>query len=179
MFVPAAAGLFVLWAPAVQSSFAQIVYEPFAYPAGPLDMRVNPVNGLPWDAMADETHTDDMLVVGSNLSYPDLEPSTGGSVTFGGVGKSQRLSLGSSISSGTIYYSLLLSVTSLSGVTTSPTFVAGFSNRKGASDVPPTTVGTRLYVRESANSTTETPLFNVGVSKNSNTLGDIAFDTFD
>ncbi|MEO6435245.1 MAG: hypothetical protein ABIP55_05735 [Tepidisphaeraceae bacterium] len=30
---------------------AQIVYEPFAYPAGPLDTRVNPGNGLPWDQM--------------------------------------------------------------------------------------------------------------------------------
>ena len=177
--VPAAAGLFVLWAPEVQSSFAQIVYEPFAYPAGPLDMRVNPGNGLPWDAMADQTHADDMLVVGPNLSYPDLEPSTGGSVTFGGVGKSQRLSLGSSISSGTIYYSLLLNVTSLSGVMTSPTFIAGFSNRIGASDVPPTTVGTRLYVREGDESSPETPRFEIGVSKNSNTVEDIEFDTLD
>jgi hypothetical protein len=173
----AAAGFAVI-AGAASAASAQLVYEPFAYsPSSALDGKVNPGNAQAWSAMSADTGDDDILLSGSNLSYAGLAGSTGASVTYAGAGKSERLAIGPVISSGIAYYSMMLQVSTLGGMTTTPVFVAGFNNRTGAADVQPTTIGTRLYLRQAAGSTPGAPTFNVGVSKNSSNPSDIAFDT--
>src|SRR5206468_7987524 len=121
-------------------------------------------NGLLWSAMTSDEAGDDILLGVSSLSYGGFAVPTGGSVNYAGNGKSERLALGPVISSGTAYYSLLLSVTDHAAMTATPVFIAGFSNRTGPSELQPTTVGTRLYLCQSSNSTPQTPLFNIGVS---------------
>ena len=175
--VPRAAHVAALAAVAAAASAAsaQLVYEPFAYSGSTLDGQVNPGNALPWSPMSADAGDDNILLNGSNLAYGGLAASTGGSVTYDGAGKSERLALGPVVTSGTLYYSLLLNVTSKAGLTATPVFIAGFSNRSGASDLQPTAAGTRLYLREAAGSTPQNPLFNVGVSKNSGAVNDVTF----
>ena len=149
---------------------AQLVYESFNYTAGlNLDTHVNPGNSLTWSAMG-STPADEITVTSPSVSYPGLPPATGNSVSYASTGNSQRLAIGPVLSTGTTYYSLTMNVTGLGAMTTSPTFIAGFSPGVGASGIAPTTIGTRLYLRKSGAG------FNVGVSKNSNTLADITFD---
>jgi hypothetical protein len=163
------------------AAHAQLVYDTFNYTAGTtLDGKVNPGSGLPWAGISADVSDDEILVSGSNLTYsPSFAGSIGGgvgSVTYGGTGKSERLALGPVIGSGTLYYSLVLNVTSVGGMTAAPVFVAGFNNRTGTNDVQPTTVGTRLYLRQSVASTPQNPRFLVGVSKNSSNVADILFE---
>ena len=145
---------------------AQLVYEPFNYAAGTsLDGKVNPGNAQPWSAISADPGDDEIVVNASSLAYStSFAGSVGGSVSYAGTGKSERLSLGPVIASGTEYYSLVLNVASVGGMTTTPVFVAGFSNRSGPSDFFPTAVGTRLYLKQSTHSTPQTPMFVVGVS---------------
>jgi hypothetical protein len=162
------------------AAHAQLVYDTFNYSAGAtLDGKINPGNAQPWAGISASPSDDEILVNGSNLSYsPSFAGSIfgTGSVSYGGTGKSERLALGPVISTGSLYYSLVLNVTSAGGMTTAPVFVAGFNNRTGPNDVQPTTVGTRLYLKQSSASTPQTPKFLVGVSKNSSNGGDIVFE---
>jgi hypothetical protein len=166
------------------AAHAQLVYDTFNYQAGTsLDGKVNPGNAQPWAGISESPSDDEILINGANLNYsPGFSGSIGGSfgsAAYGGTGKSERLSVGPVIGSGSVYYSLVLSVTSVGGMATSPVFVAGFNNRTGANDVQPTTVGTRLYLKQSSGSTPQNPKFIVGVSKNSSNVADIAFEPDD
>src|ERR1035437_1235814 len=67
-------------------------------------------------------------IVAGNLTYSGLPASQGNSVSFGGTGESARLPLSSAVTSGTIYYSFLMDVTSLGSLTSSGVFWAGFNN---------------------------------------------------
>jgi hypothetical protein len=159
---------------------AQLVSEPFAYPAGAaLEGQINPGSALPWSTMSSSASDDDILINGSNLSYPGLYGSTGGSAAYGGSGKTERLSLGASapITSGSAYYSMMFSVAGLGQLGTGNAFIAGFSNAEGSSPLQPTTIGARLYLRQGQTSTPQSPTFNLGISKNSSNSDDIAFDT--
>ncbi|HYO09301.1 MAG TPA: hypothetical protein VER17_10045, partial [Tepidisphaeraceae bacterium] len=170
--LPRALGLLAA-AVASQRAQAQLVYEPFAYPvASALDNQINPGNGQAWSRMGTG---DDIALTAGNLPYAGLAPASGNSAFLSGSGRSQRLSLGAPISSGTTYYSLSFQVTTLGAMETLPAFVAGFSNGSGTSGTQPQTVGTRLYLRRGSQENT----FNVGVSKNSSNVADIAFDATD
>jgi hypothetical protein len=175
---PAAAASFALFAAAIsgREARAQLVYDSFNYPAAAtLDAKTNPINGQSWSPMSNNVADDEILLSSGSLSYPGLAASSGNAAGYAGLGKSERLSLERTARSGPLYYSLVLRVSALNSMTTSPTFIAGFSDRTGPSALPPTTVGTRLYLRQGATSTPGAETFNVGVSKNSGF--DIAFDT--
>jgi hypothetical protein len=157
------------------SASAQLVYEPFNYGSGNLDSQINPGNGLPWAKLAFDPETEDnILVTDSNLGVTGFSPSTGRSVTYGGLGASERLSLGQDFSSGTFYYSLAFKVTS--PLTATATYIAGFSNGSGESLIQPQQVGARLYLRQGPNSTAQNPTFSVGISKNSGNDVHILYD---
>jgi hypothetical protein len=160
---------------AASKASAQLVYEPFDYAGSSLDSQINPGNGLPWSKMSfDPDNDDEIAVTNSNLASSGLSFPTGKSVTFGGTGASERLSLGQDFDSGTFYYSLTFQVTS--PLTATPAFIAGFSNASGEVEAQPQSVGTRLYLKQGPNSTAQNPTFSVGVSKNSSTPGDITYD---
>jgi alpha-D-ribose 1-methylphosphonate 5-triphosphate synthase subunit PhnH len=155
---------------------AQLVYEPFSYAAGStLEDKMNPITGLSWSRMGNPTD-DDITATAAGLSYPGLAAATGNAAGYDAAGKSERLAIGPVITSGTAYYSMLFEVTALGAMSTTPALLGGFSNLTGPSGVAPTTVGTRLYLRQASNSTTQAPTFNIGVSKNSSTGTDISFD---
>ncbi len=155
---------------------AQLVYEPFAYPSGSaLDAQTNPIIGLPWAKMSASAADDDIVITSGGLSYPGASASSGNAASYSGTGKTERLPIGPVITAGTIYYSLTLQMTDVAGMTASPVFVGGFSNFTGTSNTQPTTIGTRLYLKQGPSSTGASPTFQVGVSKNSSTAADIAF----
>ena len=171
----AAAASALLSAMGARDARAQLVYDSFNYTAAsPLENKVNPINGQPWSTMSANAADDDIVLSGGSLSYGGLAASSGNSVGFGGVGKSQRLGLDTTVHSGQLYYSFVLRVSDIAALTTTPTFIAGFSDRAGASGLQPTTVGTRLYLRKRPSPAASPNMFQVGVSKNSGF--DISFD---
>src|SRR5438874_4118099 len=149
----------------------QLVYEPFDYPPGDiLDGKVAP-NGQTWSAAGDLTKTPIIVTNAFGLSVPGLAPARGVSVTYGGAGASERLGVAPiPISSGTLYYSLALQVTSLGPHT--PIFIAGFNTLTGPQNGQPTVAGTRLYVQTDVNTGVR-----LGVAKNSSVVADIGFES--
>src|SRR5690242_2622344 len=102
---------------------AQLVYDGFNYPnASALENKVNPINGQPWSTMSANAADDDIVLSNGSLSYAGLAASTGNSVSYGGVGKTERIGLDRTARSGQLYYSLVLRVSSVGAMTTSPTF---------------------------------------------------------
>ena len=59
---------------------------------------------------------DDLAITTGNLSFPNLVASTGNKVSFGGGGIDAYKAI-TAQTSGTVYYSLLLNVGSMTGVT--------------------------------------------------------------
>ena len=168
----AAAASALLSAAGVREARAQLVYDPFNYPAAaPLEGKVNPTDAQPWATMSANAGDDDMLGAAGSLTYTGLAAPTGNSVSFGGTGKSERLGFDRTARAGTMFYSMVLRVADLGAMTTTPTFIAGFSDRAGPSALAPTTVGTRLYLKQSA---AGAQTFRLGVSKNNGF--DILFD---
>jgi hypothetical protein len=120
--------------------------------------------GLAWfQAGANGTQPQPTITSG-NLSVNGLMPSTGNSVSYGGAsGDSARLGLGTTVTSGTLYYSVALDVTSLGGLTTGGAIIFGFNNSTGSQTTQPTVIGTSLEIRLSGTG------FNLGVNKNTGT----------
>jgi PEP-CTERM motif len=106
------------------------------------------------------------IISSANLTISGLASSGGNSVSYGAPPSSPsptisaRLNLGSTVASGTIYYSMALQVTSLGGLTTGGSFIAGFNNSTGAQSGTPTTFATRLYTRLSGTG------YNIGLDLN-------------
>ena len=112
-----------------------------------------------------------MTVSSGNLTVPGMPAPQGNSITFGGLGKSARLGLGSTISSGTVYFSFAIDITSITGLSTSGVFWAGLNNSTGIQATQPTAVGDKIFTRA------VTGGFEFGFSKNSTAATDIAWDT--
>ena len=147
---------------------AQLVYDPFAYPAASaLDGQVNPIDGQSWAVLSNNAADDDIVITGGSLAYSGLSAPLGNSASFSSTGKSQRLGFDRTARAGELYYSLVLRVSDFGAMTTTPVVIAGFSDRSGPSAVPPQAVGARLYLRQSASSAPGAEKFNIGVSKNS------------
>ncbi|MGZ4965118.1 MAG: TIGR02597 family protein, partial [Limisphaerales bacterium] len=147
-------------------------YEPFNYVGGTvLAGQSNPI-GIKWDEIGTSTAGSSIQVSTGNLTTTNLLASTGNSIHFGGLGKSVRFSFpsGTTQTSGTLYYSYLLKITDLTGMSSSGVFVAGFNNSTGTQTGQPTEVGTRLYLRTAGGG------FNVGMSKDSSTAADWVWD---
>jgi hypothetical protein len=163
------------------SVYALPDYEPFAdatasggtsYTIGANLIGQTDALGQSW-FQAGPTNATQPKIVAGNLTYANLPPSQGNSASFGGNGASARLNLSSPVSSGTIYYSFLMNVSSLGTLPTTGVFWAGFNNTAGSQSTTPSVVGTRLYAR----SVTGSPgVFQLGTSQNSAT---ITWDTTD
>jgi hypothetical protein len=161
------------------TAYALPDYDPFADASGSsggtytvganLVGQVN-AQGQTWYQAGPSSSTQPKLVSG-NLSYPGLPTSQGNSVSFGGNGESARLNLSSVVGSGTVYFSFLLDVTSISGLSSSGVFWAGFNNSTGSQTTTPTTVATRIYTKTSGDG------FVLGVDKNSGTTSDWYWDS--
>jgi hypothetical protein len=160
----------------VTEARGQLVYDSFNYPAATaLENKVNAINGQPWSTMSANPGVDDNIVLSSgSVSYPGLAAASGNSASYGGTGKTERIGFDKTARSGQMYYSMVLRVSDVAALTTTPTFIAGFSDRAGESGVQPTTVGTRLYLRKRPSPPGSTDMFQIGVSKNSSF--DITFD---
>ena len=125
-----------------------------------------------WAAMGTNgvSGTDPITIAAGSLTVPGLAPSLGNSITYGGLGLTDRISIGTAITSGTTYYSFALSVTDLGGLNTSGGFLAGFNSATGTATGQPTAIGTRVLTRASGTG------FQVGVEKNSGTGANFIFD---
>lgn len=112
-------------------------------------------------------------IASGNLSVPGLLDGGGNSVrlTPYATGMAARYNIGSTTSSGTIYYSLAFQITDLGALQASGAFFAGFNNSSGAQGTVPSVIGTRLLVRPATGG------FNIGLSKNSSTAADFAWDS--
>src|SRR5205085_10013253 len=86
-----------------------VLYEPFDYPnvGGPVSSNT-PANWAYGGSGAN-----DFNVAGGNLSYPGLAPSVGHSATNGAAGLGVRRLFGTSINSGTLYFSALFRINDL------------------------------------------------------------------
>jgi hypothetical protein len=106
------------------------------------------------------------IISAGNLTISGLASSGGNSVSYGTPASSPtptisaRFNLGSTVASGTLYYSMALQVTSLGSLTTGGSFIAGFNNSAGAQTGTPMIFATRLYTRLSGTG------FNVGLDLN-------------
>jgi hypothetical protein len=161
------------------SVYALPDYDPFAdatgsggtdYAVGANLVGQKNAQGQTW-LQAGPTSTTTPKIAAGNLTYLGLPPSQGNSVSFGGSGESARLNTSSVVGSGTIYYSFILDVTSIAGLSTSGVFWAGFNNSAGSQTTTPSVVATRLYTKTSGSG------FVLGVDKNSASTSDWYWDT--
>ncbi len=167
------AALIALGLFASQASGALYVYEPFDQDTSggntKLEGKTSAYNGQVWQTMGTG---DEIVILPNSLNYPapsGYPTPVGGSATYGGAGKTERLAFGPDVQTGSVYYSYMLKVTSLAGVPAAGSFIGGFNNLEGPSTGGPGTIGTRLFIRPL--STDATNSFQIGVSKNgANTL---------
>ncbi len=161
------------------SVFAFPDYDPFAdatgsggtsYAVGANLVGQTDAQGQTWFQAGPASATTPKITAG-NLTYAGLPVSQGNSVSFGGNGQSARLNTSSVVGTGTIYYSFILDVTGITGLSTSGVFWAGFNNSVGSQATTPTTVATRLYTKTSGSG------FVLGVDKNSSSTSDWYWDT--
>ncbi len=136
-----------------------MLYDGFDYAeAAALGGRVNPSTGLAWAKGG--TGTDAVVSAASqNLSVVGMPGSTGKAVVLSGAPASNavvdRIGLGApmaAISKGTLYYSLMLKVTDITGLseTEGGAFLAGFSNSPPTSTAAVTNAGSKLVIRKVA-----------------------------
>jgi len=164
------------------SVFALPDYDPFAdatanlngtsYALGANLTGQTNAQGLAWFAAGSAAGTP--VIAAGNLSIDGLMPSSGNMISYGPPpvsGTSARLHLGGPITSGTLYYSFALQVTSISALTTGGAFIAGFNNSTGTQSGQPSVVASRLYTRLSGAG------FNLGINKANGTATDINWDS--
>jgi len=171
-FVAAAAAALTLGLSA--SAHAAVFYEPFDYPVGNLGLNVN-ANGQTWYSSATSGTDDRVQVSGGNLTVAGMPDSVGNSVTLGGAGRTDRIFLGSNRNSGSVYYSLMMKVTDLTGAGATGASVVGFHNTAQTAAnhdtaAQPSAISGRLLVK-AIDATT----YQVGASKASGTAADFVF----
>lgn len=163
----------------VASARAAVFYEPFDYAAGNLGLNVNPSVNQTWYSSAVGTGTDDRVQVSDgNLSYAGLPDSAGRMATFGGSGRTDRIFLGANRNSGSVYYSLLMKVSDLTGTTAGGATIFGFNNTAQTAAnhdtaAQPTTISGRLIVRPLAADPTNS--YEIGIHKSAGTTGQFVF----
>jgi len=153
-----------------QSARSAILYEPFEYNAGAAlsgqtDTHVTP--SQTWNFVGGAGTVDPTIGSGS-LSNPNLPASSGNmAVLSSAQTASSRIALPSAVTSGTLYYSLLLNVPSFGAGftnTTTGSFLAGFNNATGAGTNISTAAGALLIHLDPNNSSA----YNLGVGSTIN-----------
>ncbi len=147
-----------------------LLYEPFNYIPG-LDLTGQSPGGTQWVAMGTSGTggTDPITVTSGSLSISGLAPSAGNSISYGGLGLTNRIPLGVDITSGTIYFSFAFKVTDLGSLSTNGGFMAGFNNDVVTATNQPTAIYTRVVTRLSGAG------FQVGFEKSSGQVGNFQF----
>lgn len=114
------------------------------------------------------------VIQANSLSVTGLASASGNSVKFGGTGgmaaRFQMIPAGSSITTGTTFYSFALKLTDLTALSSSGVFWAGFNNSAGFQTTTPLAVGTRIYTRAAGAG------YNLGLSKASSTASEWVWD---
>jgi hypothetical protein len=157
---------------------AAVFYEPFDYATGNLGLNVNPSVNQTWYSSAVGAGTDDRVQVSTgNLSATGLPDSLGNMAAFGGSGRTDRIFLGANRNTGSVYYSLLMKVTDLTGTGATGATIFGFNNTPQTAvnhDTAgqPTAISGRLLVKV-IDATAGT--YQIGASKSSGSAGDFVF----
>jgi hypothetical protein len=112
-----------------------------------------------------------------NLSAAGMPASVGGMATLGGAGRTDRIFLGSNRSTGSVYYSLMMKVTDLTGTGATGATIFGFNNTNQTAlnhdtAAQPSAISGRLLVKV-VDATAGT--YQVGASKSSGNAGDFVF----
>ena len=118
-----------------QVSFGQLLVEPFNYSpsAGSLSSQTS-------SAWTDLNSGDNILVTSNSLAYSGLASSTGNKILFDGTGM-DAARLFTQQTSGTIYYSFLLNISSLGSLNAAGSYFTGFNESVS------TTFGATIWVR--------------------------------
>jgi hypothetical protein len=143
---------------------AALLYDPFDYTVGADLTNQTPNGGATlWQVMGTggSGGTDPITIASGSLSVAGLAPSNGNSITYGGLGLTNRIPLGQTFTSGTLYYSFAFKVLDLGTLDTLGGFLAGFNNATGNVSNQPTQIGGRVVTRLNGAG------FQVGVDKSS------------
>ena len=158
---------------------AAIFYEGFDYTAGNLGLNTNPSVAQQWYSTA-TSGTDDRVQVGvGSLTAPSgLPASTGNMSSFGGAGRTDRIFLGQNRNSGSVFYSLLMKISDLTGTAAGGATVFGFNNTAQTlanHDIAaqPTAISGRLIIRPLAADPTNQ--YEIGIHKSAGTTGQFVF----
>jgi hypothetical protein len=155
-----------------------LLFDSFDYPSGAAlsgqtDNHVDPA--LTWAYVGTGANSADPKIGSGSLSYPGLPASAGNSVvtdrTQSGV---SRIALPSAQTSGTVYYSMLVKVNDITGLTNTTTgsFFAGLNNVTGAG-LSVASAGASLMIHRDLN---DASAYNLGVAV-STANADRIFDT--
>jgi len=157
-----------------------LLRDSFDYPDGSLlNGLVNP-SGQTWEFVGG---TSSIAVAPSiaagSLSYPGLSGSSGNRVVASNdFSASGRIALGQTVSSGTLYYSLIFQVSDITGLvnTTTGSFFAGLNTVTGPGTTGPAVAAAGMLVRLDP----ENPAaFNLGTTVNGSTTEPRVFDPTD
>ncbi len=139
------------------SSKGQLMYESFNY-------TPDAVNGIYTQSAAAWVRIntgDSILVTSGSLSYPGLPASVGNKVAYDGTGSDNYRVFGSAVTTGSTYYSFILNVSALGGLTTTGGYFTSLVQAASTS-----AFGGAVWTRLS----TTAGKFNVGVSTRSNSV---------
>lgn len=137
------------------SCWGQLMYEPFSYTPDP----VNGVYTQSAGAWVRINTGDSILVTSGSLSYPGLPASTGNKVAFDGTGSDNYRVFGTAVTTGSVYYSFILNVSALGGLTTTGGYFTSLVQAASTSSF-----GGAVWTRLSATA----GKYNIGVSTRSN-----------
>jgi hypothetical protein len=147
----------------VASAPAAMLYEPFNYTSGQRLSGQTDTNVTPNQAwnLVGTVNTDPTVTTGS-LSYPgvpvDTDSPGNSALTDRSLANASRINLPAAAASGTVYYSMVVRATDLTnfststatGITSTGSFFAGFSNTQGAG-TSITSAGAPLMVHRDPN----------------------------
>jgi hypothetical protein len=160
---------------------AALLYDGFDYPSGVAlsgQTNNNVTPPLTWAFVGGTgSNTADPKTTAGSLSYSGLPDSVGNSIlTDRSQSGVSRLALPSALTSGTVYYSMLVKVIDITGLTNTTTgsFLAGLNNTTGAGSSI-TAAGASLMIHRDANDSSG---YNLGVAV-STANADRLFETVD
>jgi len=134
----------------VMNSWGQLLYEPFNYTPDATN-GIGQQSGSVWIRI---NSGDSMLVTNGSLTYPGLPASVGNKISFDGAGSDNYI-IFTSQTTGTVYSSFILHVTSLGAITTAGGYFTGFSDAATS-----TTFGATVWLRLS----TTAGKYNIGIA---------------
>lgn len=137
------------------SSKGQLMHEPFNYTPDAVNGVAQQSGGV-WVRI---NTGDSMFVASGNLTYAGLPVSTGNKVIFDGTGSDNYRVFGTAVTTGSVYYSFILNVSALGGLTTAGGYFTSLVQAASTSSF-----GSAVWTRLS----TTAGKYNIGVSTRSN-----------